>query len=228
MDRNIWKYEIAKRLKQSMNDKHMSATELSQITGIGKSDISHYLNAKYKPKQDRIYVLAKALGVNPAWLYAMDIIIKSENISPSETASRINMAIHAKNITPLSSMPMHRIPLIGAAAAGEPVCNEEVNVYIDGPAKADCAMRVEGDSMEPTYLDGDILYIRSQEDIDYDGQIAVAIIGDEAVVKHIYRQAGGLLLISDNVKYAPMNIIGDGEPVRILGKVCGYTRMYKD
>jgi len=72
MDRNAWKYEIAKRLKQAMDDRRMSATELSQASGVGKSDISNYLAAKYKPKQDKIYLLASALGVDPAWLYAMD------------------------------------------------------------------------------------------------------------------------------------------------------------
>ena len=229
MDRNEWKYEIAKRLRKTMEERRMNATELSLASGVGKSDISNYLSGKYKPKQDKIYLLARVLEVDPAWLYCLDMRLAAEDISPEETAERIGSAVKAKNVVSIAALPSHRIPLIGSAAAGEPVFNEEVNVYIDGPAKADCAMRVEGDSMEPTYLDGDILYIRSQEDVDHDGQIAVVVIGDEAVVKHVYRQTGELLLVSDNARYLPMQVGGeDGEPVRILGKVCGFTRMYKD
>lgn len=64
--------EFSKRLKTSMSNLHMTATELANATGIGKSDISYYLRAKYMPKQDRIYKMASVLKVNPAWLGAFD------------------------------------------------------------------------------------------------------------------------------------------------------------
>ena len=61
--------EFSRRLKLSMSRAHVNATDLAGITGIGKSDISNYMNGKYMPKQDRIYLLASALNVSPAWLY---------------------------------------------------------------------------------------------------------------------------------------------------------------
>lgn len=82
--------------------------------------------------------------------------------------------------------------------------------------------------MIPTYLPGDIVYIRAQPDIDYPGQVAVVLLDDEATVKHVYKQEDGLLLISDNPSYAPMHkLYSDYSTIRILGKVCGFTRMYK-
>ena len=56
------------RLKQVMEERDISASELSRLSGVGKSDISNYLNGKYMPKQDKVFLLANALGVNPGWL----------------------------------------------------------------------------------------------------------------------------------------------------------------
>lgn len=83
--------------------------------------------------------------------------------------------------------------------------------------------------MNPTYLDGDILYIRSQPDIDYDGQIAVVVFEDSASIKHIYRQPDGLLLTSDNPAYAPMfKRYADYDNIRVIGKIVGFTRLYSE
>ena len=46
----------------------LTASELSKESNVGKSDISNYLNGKYLPKQDKCFLLAKALNVDPGWL----------------------------------------------------------------------------------------------------------------------------------------------------------------
>lgn len=61
------------RLREAMDARHMRASEISQITGIGKSAISQYLSDKVTPKQDKIYALAQALDVNEAWLMGLDV-----------------------------------------------------------------------------------------------------------------------------------------------------------
>ena len=68
-DNTEQKRTFSRRLRLSMSKMHMNATELSNATGIGKSDISNYMNGKYLPKQDRIYLMATELHVNPAWLW---------------------------------------------------------------------------------------------------------------------------------------------------------------
>ena len=60
--------EFSYRLRKAMADKGISASELSKLSGVGKSDISNYINFKYVPKQDKCYMLAKALGCDPGWL----------------------------------------------------------------------------------------------------------------------------------------------------------------
>lgn len=51
-----------------MKEKNINGSELSRLSGVGKADISNYLNDKYMPKQDKVYMMAKAMNVNPGWL----------------------------------------------------------------------------------------------------------------------------------------------------------------
>ena len=60
--------EFMWRLRKALEDKGISRTELSQISGVSKGDITHYLKGDYVPKQDKCYLLAKALDVDPGWL----------------------------------------------------------------------------------------------------------------------------------------------------------------
>lgn len=225
--------EFSRRLRESMDKSGLTATDLANITNIDKGAISNYVNAKYLPKQDKIYLLAGVLGVSPSWLYALDtVMVPMENtgyIASGPLRLEIDKSDLPKNVIAISDLSAHRVPLIGSAAAGEPVFDEEYNTYVDGPMKADCAIRVKGMSMEPTYINGDLLYIRAQPDVDHDGQVAVVICGDEACVKHVYRHPEGLLLTSNNPQYSPMLKKAsdfDGA-LRILGKVIGFTRMFE-
>ncbi len=65
--------EFSFRLKKAMEIKRMKAAQLSKLTGIKPPLISDYLSGKYKAKQDKVYLLAKALNVNEAWLMGYDV-----------------------------------------------------------------------------------------------------------------------------------------------------------
>jgi len=60
--------DFQRRLQKAIEDKNITASELSRLSGVGKSDISNYLKGKYLPKQDKCYLLANALNVDPGWL----------------------------------------------------------------------------------------------------------------------------------------------------------------
>ncbi|MDY3973483.1 MAG: helix-turn-helix transcriptional regulator [Veillonella caviae] len=70
---------FSKRLKETMNARNMTQSELSTLTSIRASSISDWINDKYQPKQDKIAILAKALNVSPAWLMGYD------ELSPTES-----------------------------------------------------------------------------------------------------------------------------------------------
>lgn len=125
-----------------------------------------------------------------------------------------------------SAMRRHKIPLIGSVAGGEPIYDEEIDLVIDGPIKASCAVRLKGDSMEPSFRHGDIIYVREQPDAQ-DGQIAIVFVDEEAMLKRVYHIKNGLQLLSDNPKYKPISAtFEEYNVIRILGVPCGFTRMF--
>lgn len=70
---------FANRLNAAIRIRNIKATELSQKTGISKSSLSEYMSGKYEAKQDGVYLLAKALNVNEAWLMGLDVPMEREN-----------------------------------------------------------------------------------------------------------------------------------------------------
>ena len=189
----------------------MSQEELAALLGTSKQVISRYETGQRSPKITVASEYAAKLGVPISAL---------EGVTDAAPPTY-------KNLTPIDQLPRHRVPLIGSIAAGKPIVAEtQYDIYVDSPAQADYALTVEGDSMEPLYLNGDVVYIRALPDVD-DGRVAVVILDDTAVLKHVYHIENGLLLVSENTKYPPRQAtFGEYNVIRILGTVVGFTRMY--
>lgn len=107
------------------------------------------------------------------------------------------------------------LPLIGRIAAGRPVLAvENIEDRIPFPANmikgdADFALRVRGDSMTGDHiLDGDIIAVRSRTSAE-NGDIVVALLDEEAVVKKFYRKGRSVELRSSNPKYMPIKAGAD-------------------
>ena len=84
------------------------------------------------------------------------------------------------------------------------------------------ALRVRGDSMVGAgILSGDRVVVRPQQTAD-DGQIVVAMIGDEATVKRLRRRNGEIWLMPENDNYSPI----DGSEAQIIGIVKALAREY--
>lgn len=64
---------FAVRFREALEIRHMTQTELHERTGIGKGSISTYLKGTWKPKQDKVDLIAQALRVDPAWLMGYDV-----------------------------------------------------------------------------------------------------------------------------------------------------------
>lgn len=114
------------------------------------------------------------------------------------------------------------VPLVGTVAAGMPILAEEnIDGYLPWEADPDCfALRVQGDSMINAHIfDGDTVVVRPQPTA-VNGEIVVALLGDEATVKRFSRRGGEVWLLPENPDYPPI----DGREARILGKVCTVIR----
>ncbi len=116
------------------------------------------------------------------------------------------------------SLPSGRgLPVIGVVTAGQPIlATENIEGYLPWEAEPDCfALRVRGDSMiNAGILNGDKVVVRPQPTAE-NGEIVVALLGDEATVKRLRRQNGEVWLMPENPAYDPI----DGREAVILGKV---------
>ena len=117
-----------------------------------------------------------------------------------------------------------QIPVVGVVTAGIPILaveNQEGTMVWDGDPGC-FALRVRGDSMiNAGILSGDKVVVRPQQTAE-DGQIVVAMIGDEATVKRLRRRKGEIWLMPENDSYAPM----DGSEAEIVGLVKAVVREY--
>lgn len=102
--------------------------------------------------------------------------------------------------------------------------NEKVEIDVD------LTITVIDDSMYPTYLKNDILYIKSQDFIGFNGQVmAIMIDAKTTLVRHIYQdpRGEGLVLTSDNPAYkTEYKQYKDFPEMRLVGWICGFTRIY--
>ena len=117
-----------------------------------------------------------------------------------------------------------RIPLLGVVTAGLPIlAQEDIEGYIPWDGDANCfALRIKGDAMiNAGILDGDKVVVRPQPDAS-NGEIVIALIGDEATCKRFHRGPDGIWLLPENPAYDPI----DGTEASILGKVKAVIREY--
>ncbi|MCW3050724.1 MAG: lexA [Solirubrobacterales bacterium] len=118
------------------------------------------------------------------------------------------------------------LPLVGQVAAGQPILAEEnIEDYIQVPSAAggdtgEYVLRVRGESMiDAGILEGDFVVVRPQDTAD-DGEIIVALVGEEATVKRFFRESDHVRLQPENSTMEPIR----SKDVRVLGRVVGLFR----
>ena len=75
---------FAARLKDLMAKRQLNNVDIARVTGKNISNISRWLDGKYEPKQDVIYILSRHYGVDPAWLMGYDIAPEDDTQIPNK------------------------------------------------------------------------------------------------------------------------------------------------
>lgn len=198
---------IGDRIKFLRKQHKMSQSELAEKLGTTKQNIYKYENGIVTNiPSDKIESLAQILGTSPSYLMGWDDSKDSIMSIP--------------NIIPLPATK--KVPLLGKIACGNPITAvENIEDYVDVPecTQADFALTCQGDSMiGARIMDGDIVYIRLQPEVE-NGEIAAVLIDGEATLKRVYYQKGRIILQPENNNYPPLIYEKDEIlDVRILGK----------
>lgn len=176
--------------------------ELAIEIGVSNPTVSDWENNKKDPSGERLKKLAKFFNVD-------ELVILGRMLP----TSFINAA-------------SSRVPIIGEIACGIPItADQNIEGYADLPegVHADFALRCKGDSMSPTFEEGDLVLIRQDPEVQ-PGQIAAIGIDGEATLKRTYRQGESIVCVSDNPAYAPM--IFPLDQATVYGLAVGFVRMW--
>lgn len=203
---------FAKNLKYYMNLYKKSRNDIVDALGFSYTTFTSWETGVNYPRIDKIEMLANYFNISKA-----DLI--ENKYKDNSTPPRV------KGV---------RIPILGKVVAGIPLeAIEDIEGYEEiTPAMARkgeyFALRVRGKSMEPFIIEGDIVIVRKQAEVET-GEIAIVLVnGDEATVKEIKIHEDGLMLIGKNVAVYSPHFYNQKQieelPVQIIGKVVEVRR----
>lgn len=199
---------FANRLKKSLDYNNMRPIDLANKTKISKAQICNYLKGTYKAKQDKLYIIAKALDVSEAWLMGYDVDMDREWF-PDNKEDLTNITIDNARYIETTTKTV-KIPILGKVPAGVPIeAIEDIIGYEEIPASMlrdgnnYFSLKIDGDSMYPDYKTGDIIIIRQQSDCNSGDDCVVMVNGDDATFKRVVKQEKSIILKPLNNEYEP-------------------------
>ncbi|MDX6622764.1 MAG: repressor LexA [Solirubrobacterales bacterium] len=149
-------------------------------------------------------------------------LLKRDPSKPRAIELLIGTANKAKD----AIRPPSGLPLVGQVAAGAPILAEEnIEEYLEVPdviggEDGDYILQVRGESMKNAgIIEGDYVIVRPAEDAA-DGEIVVALIGEEATCKRFFREKDHIRLQPENDEMEPIL----SAEAQVLGKVVGVFR----
>ena len=194
------------RIEKLRKAKGISAVKAAEDIGIKYRTYYNYEKGLREPSLDTLILIARYFDVSIDYL-----------LGRSDTPDIPNI---------ISFPQMKKVPLMGTIACGDPIFAEEnIETYINMPdtVKGSFALRCKGDSMiNARIFDGDIVFIRSQPEVE-NGEIAAVLIDDEATLKRVYYHKDRIELRADNPTFPSLNYEGERlDEIRILGKAVGF------
>lgn len=195
---------LGDRIRLRREELRMSQEELATRLGYkSRSTIAKIESGENDLTQSKIVAFAEALSTTARWLLDYD---------DSDTT-----------LPPGARRPQFKkVPMLGYAAAGQPLedLNQDAPYYdVDNKYDVDFCITVRGDSMVNAGInDGDIVFIKAMSEVP-NGKIACVEIDNEKVcLKRFYKSADGIMLVSENPKYPPIQLNRfNCQSVKILG-----------
>ena len=235
---------IGDRIKQRRKELNLTQPQLAEIVGVSKGTIGNYESNLCSPNEKVLFKLFSALNCDANFLYQDNIKEKgSENgkrITAKETeiinkyrrlddhgAKVVDFVLeeeYNRSIEEESeSMPVIKIRhsfYKVSAGVGFDLGDEDEWEEIEIPdtpesRRADFALTIKGNSMEPTYFDGEIVLVKAQPAVDI-GETGIFIVNGSGYIK----KNGGDRLISVNPEYKDI-LFSEGDIISCAGKVIG-------
>lgn len=222
---------LGSSIKEVRKSKKLTQKKLAELTGFKQNTISNHENGNRQLDEKDIRIYAQALEVSPQYLFDLakpssidtpstaspiqSIYDKLEPPRQGKVLTYAERQLEEQNeeetkINEVSEViSLYQVEVVSETAAacgfnygfGYDDTDRETIEVDEQPPRHDIATKVSGDSMQPDYQDGDILYLVDKGLTTYNGDLAVIAYGDRSYFKKIYTENGRLRLVSLNDKY---------------------------
>ena len=237
---------LGNSIKEVRKSKKLTQKKLAELTGFKQNTISNHENGNRQLDEGDIRIYAQALGVSPQYLFDLSkptsvdstpqiqtiydqlhqprqakVLNQAErqlNEQKNEEETKIN---EVSEVIQLYSYDYYDHPV--SAGTGQylnDVRVERIELPVD--IDADFVIPIKGDSMEPDYHDGDLVFIQTSVDLN-DGVIGVFNYNGDAYIKQLVIDKDQAYLHSLNPAYKDMPITPETD-FRIIGEVVDLYR----
>lgn len=222
---------IGNKIKEFRQRNNYTQSYLAELLGTTRQSISRYENGERKANQDLLFELADIFNVKVNDFFPeketeqKDISTIYNELNNPRRKKVYNYAKQEldeqNNIIDINDYK--DVYLLSKVSAGTGILDLDPqhgeNVRYNGriPRHYDVSFQVSGDSMEPTFEDGEIIFVEYFPEA-INGALMVVQIDEQAYIKKVYVEEKHLRLVSLNQDYEDI-LASDGNQIRIIGKV---------
>ena len=230
---------LGKTIKKIRVSRGLTQVQLSKLTGLRQNTISNHENGNRSLDEVDINIYAQALGVSPKELFEAyqddnnnittiynqlnsDRKEKVYNFA-TEQLNEQNNKIRNINDYIEEEADWYEVKFYGSISAGTGLYLDDEQVETINfssnmvPNGTDFCLKVNGDSMDPMFHDGDYVFIKRETDFR-NGSIGVVIVNGDAYLKKIYITPDSIKLVSLNKKYKDITVTQD-DTLKYVGTV---------
>lgn len=229
---------LGQTIREIRKRKGLTQKQLSELTGLKQNTISNHENGNRSIDEVDIHVYSNALGVSPKELFdsykgSSDNLTEIYNQLNSDRQTKVydfateqlkeqNKVVNINDYIEEES-DWYEVKFYGSVSAGTGLYldDEQVETISFGadmiPNGTDFCLKVNGDSMDPMFHDGDYVFIKRETDFR-NGSIGVVIVNGDAYLKKIYITPDSIKLVSLNKKYKDI-IVSNEDTIKYVGTV---------
>lgn len=220
---------VGNKIKLFRESRGMTQSDLADKLNTSRQSISRYEIGERKANQDILFELSEVLGVSISDFFPTNTKTSSLNVIYDHlTEPRQNKVYNfakrqlEEQNKVVSIEETQTVYLNSKLSAGtgildlDPTDTKEIE-YRGFVPKHDLAFEVSGNSMEPSFEDGEIVFVEKTPDV-HNGQFIAVQINEEAYIKKAYIEEERLRLVSLNRDYKDIYACGDDD-IRVIGRV---------
>ena len=216
------------RLKARRKELKMTQKDIADQLGISYQAYSAWERGIKEPSREKVSKLEKLLRVPKGYFTEIEIVRLYNTLSNKsknqvvEYARDLVQKEKTQQVISLSeNLYEYHVYEKMSAGIGASVYDDRNydTVYFNEELAHDFASWVSGDSLEPKYHNGSVALIR-ETGFDYDGAVYAVVCNNQTYIKRVYREEGGLRLVSINPRYDDILITYDEDP-RVVGVIVG-------